>query len=388
MSAAASPLLVCPLTRQPLRLLPAVALSAGRDAQGALQLLRDGEPLPAAPTERVLLREDGRVAYPVVDGIPLLLGPEAIAVAPAAAGRVPAVATPAAPVLPAGGRYAEAYAEMAHYNAVAAAHRRALAGSAVAASVAPARRASAADRRTFPDPALRWLDLLYDLPAQHRAYRHLAPLAGRRLLQAGGSGVQAVVLLLAGAAEAWLASPMLDELRLANALAESVGVADRLFCVAAIGEELPFMAESFDGAFCPGSLHHMDTAAALPEFARVLRPGGRFAACEPWRAPLYGLGTRLFGKVEPGVHCEVFTAPRLRPLFTAFPGARVEHHGALTRYPLVALQKFGLRPGRRLAWAIARADDGVCSRLPWLARQGSSLALLGTRPAPGLPGHC
>jgi SAM-dependent methyltransferase len=270
---------------------------------------------------------------------------------------------------------------MAHYNAVAAAHARALPGSAVVAALAPARRANAAERCSFPDPPTCWLDLLYDMPAQRSAYRHLAPLAGRRLLQAGGSGVQAVVLLLAGAAEAWVASPMLDELRLALALAAYAGVSDRLHCVAAVGEELPFVDGGFDGVFCPGSLHHMNTALALPELARVLRAGGRFAACEPWRAPLYGIGTRIFGKVEPNIRCEVFTAPRLRPLFQAFPGARVEHHGALMRYPLIALQKLGLRPSRTAAWALAGADDALSGWLPALSRHGSSLALLGTRPA-------
>lgn len=374
-------LLICPSSGLPLRLCRREeADAAGADAESAAiwrswrpqRQAAGGEGSPIGVTPVVLLRADGAAAYPVVDGIPVLLTPEML---------VPAAAATAPPGVAA--RYAEAYAEMAYYNAVAAGHARAIADSAVARSVRPALRATAAQRLSFPDPPAVWLDLLFDLPAQRTAYRHLAPVRDARVLQAGGSGVQAVVLLAAGAAGAWLASPMLGELRLAQALARYAGVADRLHCVSAIGEELPFAGECFDAVFCPGSLHHMDTTAAAPELARVLRPGGRFAAVEPWRAPGYGAGTRLFGKTEPGVNCEVFTATRLQPVFAHFPGLRVEHHGALTRYPLVALQKAGLRPGRAAAWAIARADDAICRLLPPLQALGSSVALLGARQAAG-----
>ncbi len=380
-----SPLLVCPESRLPLRLLPLGEARAAAACGRRRWRPGPGGLLAALPAE-VLLRSDGRRAYPVIDGIPVLLAPEALTLEPESAGADPAPPRPAggratAPAVAADPRYGEAYAEMAHYNAVAAAHVRCLAHSSAAAAIAPALRATTAERNSFPDPPARWLDLIYDLPAQRSAYRYLAPLAGKRLLQAGGSGVQAVVLLLAGAAEAWVASPMLDELRLARALARHAGVADRLHCVAAVGEELPFVSASFDGIFCPGSLHHMQVELAAKAFARVLRPGGRVAACEPWRAPGYRMGTRVFGKVEPDVHCEVFTARRLRPFLRTFPGARVEHHGTLTRYPLVALGKVGWRPPRPLSWWLSRADDAICGRLPRLQRQGSSLALLATRPA-------
>ncbi|HZQ35361.1 MAG TPA: methyltransferase domain-containing protein [Dehalococcoidia bacterium] len=381
--ASASPLLVCPQSRQPLRLL-AFDEACAAVAPGRLPGTNGPALLLDPPPAQVLLRADRRLAYPVIDGIPVLLSPEALAVEPIAgeadrgphgspAGSQPRFKLAADP------RFAEAYAEMKHYNAVAAGHLRQLHRSTAAAAIAPALRAGAAERRSFPAPATCWLDLLYDMPAQQTAYRHLAPLNGKRLLQAGGSGLQAIVLLLAGAAEAWLASPMIGELRLARALAQLAGVADRLHCVAAVGEELPFVSACFDGIFCPGSLHHMQIGLAASEFARVLRPGGRLAACEPWRAPLYGLGTRLLGKVEPGIHCEVFTARRLHLFVRAFPGARVEHHGTLTRYPFVALGKLGRRPGRSVVWWLSRADDAICGRLPWLRRQGSSLAILATR---------
>ncbi len=54
-------LLCCPITRQPLR--PATAGERGKCA---------------APMEEALIREDGRVLYPIRNGIPLLLPDAAI----------------------------------------------------------------------------------------------------------------------------------------------------------------------------------------------------------------------------------------------------------------------------------------------------------------------
>src|SRR5574338_619544 len=47
---------------------------------------------------------------------------------------------------------------------------------------------------------------------------------------------------------------------------------------------------------------------ALRECARVLAPEGRFAAVEPWRGPLYGIGTALLGKRDRRVRCVVLDA--------------------------------------------------------------------------------
>src|SRR5690606_33674889 len=118
---------------------------------------------------------------------------------------------------------------------------------------------------------------------------------------------------LGGAAEAWVVTPMLGEIRCAMALAEAAGVSDRLRSAVAVGEELPFAAESFDGIYCGGCLHHMQTEIALPEISRVLAPGGAFAAVEPWRAPLYAIGTRIFGKRERGAFCRPLTRERVAP---------------------------------------------------------------------------
>ena len=54
--------------------------------------------------------------------------------------------------------------------------------------------------------------------------------------------------------------------------------------------ELPIASRSADIAIVHGGLHHLpripdDLTATLREVVRVLRPGGRFMAVEPWRTP-------------------------------------------------------------------------------------------------------
>ena len=66
-------ILVCPETRQPVRLASAEELARvnERAARGELRN-RGGEAIEGALAE-ALIREDGRVLYPVDDGIPVML---------------------------------------------------------------------------------------------------------------------------------------------------------------------------------------------------------------------------------------------------------------------------------------------------------------------------
>lgn len=369
------PALVCPETKLGLELLP---LQQAADRLGGRPTgRRTGSPEALGATDTVLLRADGGCAYPVVDGIPMLLVPEQLS--GPAAGREFDLAD---------ARYAEAYEEMPHYNAVAEHRARLVADgslaelrcdSAALTALDRLARHPAARRTSFPEPRELWISAHFDTEAEYDAYRHLAPLAGKRALQVGGSGIAAIAFLLAGASEATLLTPMLGELRLARALARHYEVADRLAVVGGVAEELPFPDGRFDVIYAGGCVHHMVTAVALPECARALADGGRFAAVEPWRAPGYRLGTSICGKRERDVHCRPLTADRTRPLYTAFSSARIVHHGTFTRYPLIALGKLGLRVATATAARIQRADDVVASRLPRARRAGSSVALLAAR---------
>jgi SAM-dependent methyltransferase len=337
--------------------------------------------LPLRPeSSDALVSDDGSWRYDVLEDVPNLLAPEA--------------ADGAGEGLRGDERYAEAYAEMAYYDHVASSWaaklEAALAGnervdphrSSGDPVVEGARIAALArtriDRSRFPDPPSVWLHLRHEGLALQDAYRHLAPLDGKRVLQIGGIGLDAVKFLLAGAAEVWLLSPMLGELRYARTLAEAAAVGDRLHRVRGVAEELPFRTASFDAVFAGGSIHHTVTHLSLPEAARVLRSGAVFASVEPWRGPGYGWGTRLLGKREP-VHCRPLTVESVAPLFAAFSAPRVIHHGALTRYPLVALEQLGVPLPARALWLATRADDAFTSLAPRLARTGSSVSLLAVR---------
>jgi uncharacterized protein YbaR (Trm112 family) len=71
-------ILVCPETKQPVALAPAALLASLNEKVRAGTLRnRGGQPV-AAELQEALLRKDGRVLYPVDDGIPVMLVEESI----------------------------------------------------------------------------------------------------------------------------------------------------------------------------------------------------------------------------------------------------------------------------------------------------------------------
>jgi ubiquinone/menaquinone biosynthesis C-methylase UbiE/uncharacterized protein YbaR (Trm112 family) len=319
---------------------------------------------PIGPTDSVLATDDNLTAYPIVNGIPVLMAPEKLR--PLDERNVFDVSSP---------RYVEAYAEMAHYSEDAVADTSAIAGSRTLRELTRLRNLPVSERTAFPNPAFQWLDATYELHAQWKAFDHLGPLRDSRVLQLGGRGIQAIKFLLAGADAAWLVTPMLGELLFARELATRLELEDRLVCIGAIAEELPFPSGVFDCVYIQGSLHHTVVADSLAESRRVLRSGGRFAAVEPWRAPGYALGIRILGKRDPAVRCEVLTSRRIEPHLAHFTDAKVTHYGAMTRYPAIALGKLGVRASHHGLWAAGRIDDFVSSIVPPLRRMGSSVAI-------------
>jgi uncharacterized protein YbaR (Trm112 family) len=71
-------ILVCPETKQPVRLATAPELASinAKISSGTLRN-RGGEPVKNALVE-ALVREDGRILYPVDDGIPVMLVEESV----------------------------------------------------------------------------------------------------------------------------------------------------------------------------------------------------------------------------------------------------------------------------------------------------------------------
>lgn len=364
--------LVCPETKLPL----GICRATEAETKMRARLVGRGESLNAkgkpsrafGVTDYVLLREDLNCAYPIVDGVPILLRTEMLT-------REEERRT----FDLCDSRYAEAYEEMEFYNATASQEVQNTSESEAFKIIEPILGVSPALRESFPHPKEVWLDAVYDSAAQWDAYKHVTPLQGKRVIQLGGKGIHAVKFLLAGAVEGWLITPMLGEALCARALAHVAGVADRFHCVVGVAEEFPFASGMFDVVYSGGCLHHTVTTLSLPEAARVLREGGRFAAIDPWRAPFYGVGTKLLGKREPSVYCRPMTRQRVEPLWNAFRGARVIQHGSLTRYPLLALSKFGISCRLSVARRVNQIDDALSSVVPGLRRMGSSVAMLGSK---------
>ncbi len=339
----------CPETGQALK---AMTLVEAETAAGPLHC-RDGAGF--GRTDRVLLRADRLAAYPMVDDTPILLVPEALTTEPSAYDLTDR-------------RWSEAYQEMDFYNRSAADTAAKIPQASVDHLVNQAAMAGF--------PSLAWLDAPYDAASQLDAYRHLGPATGRRIAQLGGKGGHAVKSLLAGADEAWLLTPMYQEVLAAYELAERTGVASRFHAVVAVAEQMPFSDEVFDGIYTGGCLHHMATDFAGPEIRRVLVPGGRFAAVEPWQTVAHRFGTRVVGKREANTYCRPLNDERLRPLQTALGGLELRHHGPLLRYLALALLKVTKREISSAAGLrLTRADDA----LPLPNRMGGSIAVLATR---------
>jgi uncharacterized protein YbaR (Trm112 family) len=74
-------ILVCPETRQPVALAPDTLLASLNEKIRAGQLRNRGGSSVSSPLEEGLLREDGRILYPVDDSIPVMLIEESIEVA-------------------------------------------------------------------------------------------------------------------------------------------------------------------------------------------------------------------------------------------------------------------------------------------------------------------
>jgi SAM-dependent methyltransferase len=235
---------------------------------------------------------------------------------------------------------------------------------------------STRDRGSFPDPKRLWLASTFECAAEYEAFKFLAPIEGKTVLQLGGKGTEAVRMMLANAKSAHLVSPVRSELECGHELARLCGVA--IESRAGLAESIPYADETFDVVYSSGSAHHFRTNEAFPEIRRVLKSKGRFAAIEPWRAPFYKLGIRVFGKREKDVHCRPLDWQRVSTFQTVFRVAEVRQSGTLSRYPMIAAYQMGLPISVGAAWHLMKADDFICA-LFRLRSWGSCAAILAER---------
>jgi SAM-dependent methyltransferase len=163
----------------------------------------------------------------------------------------------------------------------------------------------------------------------------LALAPGERLLDVGcGRGHHAVSAY--ARADVDVVALDLDRRGLAAAHARLVQVRPRSSCrksfalLQADALRLPFADGSFDKVICAELLEHLpDYEAALREVARVLRPGGLFAASVPSFVPEWVCRRLSRGYREsPGGHVRIFRAARLRRAIEAHGLVHVCRHRA------------------------------------------------------------
>lgn len=319
-----------------------------------------------------MLANDSSLAYPVVEGIPVLLGPERL---------VPsAVASNLESIDLSEPEYREAYEEMAFYNESADESSYDF----IMGALARHRDQVPSVASTFPHPARLWVDATHDSLTQLEAYAHLAPVRGKRALQIGGRGSHAVKMLLAGAQSAILVTPMLAEAQYATGLAAEWGVRDDFLAVVGIGEELPLADGSIDLAYSGGCYHHMRFNRLGAQLHRVLAAEGRFAGTDPSATLLHSVGTKLLGKREVSVNCRPVTPQRLVKLRRYFPDAWASHHGLLLRYFFLGLEKLTrerFTPSVPAMIKVMRFDDFIGRIVAPLGIRGGSVAIGGVKPA-------
>ena len=330
-------LLISPSDQQPLEIVDRSSLAErSSSSQEFVSVKRiGGDAKPMGATDRLLLVKDGSSAFPIIDGIPVLLTPERL---------VPSDQRDTQPTIDLQDpKFAEAYQEMEFYNQMRDSQMGGQQGdqiNQILGALADYEDISSI-KDSFPDPENVWVDARHDSVSQLEAYRYLAPVTDKIFLQMGGSGSHAVKMLLAGARMACLLTPMIGEAQFALQLAENYGVADRLACVLAVGEELPFADGSIDLVYSGGCFHHMRLDHVGAELSRVLKSGGKFSGVDPWKTPLHTIGTKVLGKREPSVFCRPITDERLSRIKRYFPDLHTSRNG-----PYLALLFPGSRESR------------------------------------------
>ncbi|MFI5046550.1 MAG: methyltransferase domain-containing protein [Acidimicrobiia bacterium] len=122
--------------------------------------------------------------------------------------------------------------------------------------------------------------------------RVLGSVEGLDVLEFGCGAAQWSIALAGRGARVVGLDQSINQLVHAAAGAPAAGTSLPLLC--ASGEHVPCADTSFDVVFCDhGALSFCDPRVALPEVARVLRPGGRLVFCHStiWRYLTYGRRT-------------------------------------------------------------------------------------------------
>ena len=356
---------VHPTTHEPL-----IALDIGPAEDLLGEELRPTVPTPLCHRrpESVLVAAGSKTAFPVVDGIPILLEPEMMS-----ASGVRAASCSLDEAL-----YADVYEEMCFYDNWAAAEVE----SRCFQDDLEFLRALAREQvdLEFPFPSYKWLRPSPALGGEHQMLKSISPVEEKVCLQIGGRGVEGAALAIAGSAAVLVISPMAEELRYGRLLAQRIGLDDRMHFCCGLAEMIPLPDASVDRVISRHSMHHTRLGRAISQIERTLSPGGKFASIDVWRAPLYDLGIRLFGKMTPGVNCQPLSEERLAEISLDKLDLRETSHGALLRYPLAVLQRMGYMPSGATCERLSSFEDRLATRSRVVSRQRSMVCLAATLP--------
>lgn len=364
--------LKCPASGQSLHKPSTDLLKAIEARRAAGELFRKKGQMVEQKVDEGLIAEDNKTLYPFIDGIPQLLAPEGISLENDSISNIDISDL----------KYREPYAEMSSYDEISGHHvQSGDEESALGGVISSWSEIDNNDKVTFPEPAELWLDAKGCLLAQEMAYKHLMPISGCRVLQLGGHGSHLIKFLMAGAREAWLVSPMINELKRARFLALEFGFEDRLFVVQGIAEELPVEDDFFDRIYMGGCLHHTQIEMTAPEIHRVLTKGGKASFVDPIMTTPYRLFVKPFysrgiGRVD---HAECTPIRREK----AFDFIKHFHHGQLTGYrafvhfPLIMATRYlKLNLSISLLRQIEEMDRAIGNVFPFLQEALSPISCL------------
>lgn len=134
-------------------------------------------------------------------------------------------------------------------------------------------------------------------------------------------------------------------------------------------EELPFEDSTFDVVIGKQILHHLDLKVAIPEVARVLRPGGRAVFLEPLG---HNPALEMYRRLTPGLRSPTERALRVADLAFVASHFRRSHHTEFCFTCVVPALIEAMMPSRvrlgRLKARLRDLDAWLLARLPAIGR--------------------
>jgi ubiquinone/menaquinone biosynthesis C-methylase UbiE len=142
-------------------------------------------------------------------------------------------------------------------------------------------RATAIDRARFRRLETHFATWVAATSWRQYLFQFLGPLDGKVLLDIGcGYAMTPIIFALAGAT-VYAVDVAPQTIATNQWFAEFKGVADQVHLHVGPAETLPFPDAMFDIIYGGAALHHLQLDRAGPEFARVLKPGGKGGFQDP-----------------------------------------------------------------------------------------------------------